>query len=319
MSIISPNSNTSLIIDDFINYATAHLSTIGGVINTVSLYPPLQTPGPGVIIWTGYTITPAQSGGGVVVEQVDTTEIEFTEAQQLTSDTATLEGADINDASAAAFEIPQDAEPPTFEQMELVETQFLEEAQNEPDPPLSEEEKPKNNIESIPNYKTKVKVPNELVRAMRKYGIGTSNLERAHFIAQCDHESGGFIYKEELASGAAYEGRSDLGNTKAGDGRRYKGRGYIQLTGRANYRKFGPVAGADFEGNPSIVATEYFADTACMFWKSNKLAKRCTDSTTTTIKVVTKKINGGFNGLDDRIKKFTKYWTELQRDPTLWS
>lgn len=319
MSIISPNSNTSLIIDDFINYATAHLSTIGGVINTVSLYPPLQTPGPGVIIWTGYTVTPAQSGVGVVVEQVDTTEIEFTEAQQLASDSATLEGSDINEASAVAFEIPQDSEPPTFEQSEEIEYQFIEDAKNEPDPPLSDEDKPKNDIEPIPNYKTKVKVPNELVRAMRKYGIGTTNLERAHFIAQCDHESGGFIYKEELASGEAYEGRSDLGNVQSGDGKRYKGRGYIQLTGRANYRKYGPVAGADFEGNPSIVATQYFADTACMFWKSNKLAKRCTDSTTTTIKIVTKKINGGFNGLDDRIRKFTKYWTELQRDPTLWT
>lgn len=318
MSIISPNNNTSLIIDDFINYATAHLSTIGGVINTVSLYPPLQTPGPGLIIWTGYTVTPAKAGG-FVVEQVDTTEIEFTEAQMLASDTATLEGSDINEATAVAFEVPQNAEPPTFEQSEEIEYQFIEEAENEPDPQLSEEDKPKNDIEPIPNYKTKVKVPNELVRAMRKYGIGTTNLERAHFIAQCDHESGGFIYKEELASGVAYEGRSDLGNVQSGDGKRYKGRGYIQLTGRANYRKYGPVAGADFEGNPTIVASQYFADTACMFWKSNKLAKRCTDSTTTTIKVVTKKINGGFNGLDDRIRKFTKYWTELQRDPTLWS
>lgn len=317
MSIISPNNNTSLIIDDFINYANAHLTTIGGVINTVSLYPPLQTPGPGVIIWTGYTITPAQAGGGV--EEVDTTEIEFTEAQQLASDEATLEGADINEASAAAFEIPQDAEPPTFEQIELVENEFLAEVESEPDPELSEEDKPKDNVEPIPNYKTKVKVPNELVRAMRKYGIATTNLERAHFIAQCDHESGGFIYKEELASGAAYEGRQDLGNTQKGDGVRYKGRGYIQLTGRANYRKFGPVAGADFEGNPKIVASQYFADTACMFWKSNNLAKRCADSSINSIKKVTKKINGGFNGLSDRTKKFTKYWTELQRDPTLWS
>jgi predicted chitinase len=56
-----------------------------------------------------------------------------------------------------------------------------------------------------------------------------------------------------------------------------------------------------------------------MFWKSNKLGKRCVDDTTTSIKVVTKKINGGYNGLDDRIRKFTKYWTELQKDPTLWT
>ena len=59
MSIISPNNNTGLIIDDFINYATAHLSTVSGVINTVSLYPPLATPGPGISIWTGYNVPPA--------------------------------------------------------------------------------------------------------------------------------------------------------------------------------------------------------------------------------------------------------------------
>ena len=320
MSIISPNNNTSLIIDDFINYATAHLSTISGVINTVSLYPPLQTPGPGVILWTGYTVTPAKPGSSVAtVEEVDTTEIEMNDAQLLASDTATLEGADINEATVAGLEVPPESEPPNFEQIEQTESEFIQDAESEPDPELSEEDTPKSGIQPEPNYKTKVKVPYALVIAMKKYGIATTNLERAHFLAQCDHESGGFIYKQEIASGTAYEGRADLGNTQTGDGVRYKGRGYIQLTGRANYRKFGPVAGADFEGNPSIVASEYYADTACMFWKSNKLAKRCADDTTTSVKLITKKINGGYNGLDDRIRKFTKYWTELQKDPTLWS
>lgn len=320
MSIISPNNNTSLIIDDFINYATAHLSTISGVINTVSLYPPLQTPGPGVILWTGYTVTPAKPGSSVAtVEEVDTTEIEMNDAQLLASDTATLEGADINEATVAGLEVPPESEPPNFEQIEQTESEFIQDVESEPDPELSEEDTPKSGIQPEPNYKTKVKVPYALVIAMKKYGIATTNLERAHFLAQCDHESGGFIYKQEIASGTAYEGRADLGNTQTGDGVRYKGRGYIQLTGRANYRKFGPVAGADFEGNPSIVASEYYADTACMFWKSNKLAKRCADDTTKSVKLITKKINGGYNGLGDRIRKFTKYWTELQKDPTLWS
>ena len=109
---------------------------------------------------------------------------------------------------------------------------------------------PVDGVEKIPNYKTSVKVPPEIVVAMRKYGVGRSPLERAHFLAQCAHESGGFIYREELASGAAYEGRRDLGNTQSGDGVRFKGRGYIQLTGRANYTKFGPVAGGECVGNP---------------------------------------------------------------------
>jgi len=319
MSIITPNSNTTLIIDDFITYATKHLSTVSGIINTVSLYPPLQTPGPGVIIWSGYTVQPSTPGGGISKPEIDTTEIEFTQAQLQTSNQATLAGADINSATAAGFSTPIDAPPPTEEEVQFVEMQLIADVVNQEDPPLSEEDKPKSGIAQEPNYKSKVKVPQELVLAMKKYGVGSTNLERAHFLAQCDHESGGFIYKQELASGAAYEGRSDLGNTQPGDGVRYKGRGYIQLTGRANYRKYGPTAGADFENNPTIVASNYYADTACMFWKTNRLGNKCDDDTTTTIKLITKRINGGFNGLDDRIRKFTKYWTELQKDPTLWS
>ena len=65
MSVIPPNNNTTLIIDDFINYATAHLSTVSGIINTISLYPPAALPAPGVLPWTGYQIPPATPGGGV--------------------------------------------------------------------------------------------------------------------------------------------------------------------------------------------------------------------------------------------------------------
>jgi len=321
MSVIPPNNNTTLIIDDFINYATAHLSTVTGIVNTISLYPPLGTPAPGVLPWSGYQVQPATPGGGAL--GVPPQEIVFNEAQQLASDTATLEGSNINEATSAGFEVSFEAPPPPTVEIEQVEYQLLEEARNEPDPPLSEEDKPKDDIPPQPNYKTNVKVPNELVVAMKKYRICTTNIERAHFLAQCEHESGGFRYKQEIwgptAAQSGYEGRGDLGNVQKGDGYKFKGRGYIQLTGRANYRKFGPIAGADFEGNPDSVATQYFADTACMFWKTNNLVNRCKDSTTTSIKLVTKKINGGYNGIDDRIKKFTKYWTELQKDPTLWS
>ena len=132
---------------------------------------------------------------------------------------------------------------------------------------------------------------------MIKYKICTTNIERAHFLAQCEHESGGFRYKQEIwgptAAQSGYEGRDDLGNLQKGDGYKFRGRGYIQLTGRANYRKFGRIAGADFEGNPDSVATQYFADTACMFWKTNSLVTRCKDSTTTSIKLVTKKNYAG--------------------------
>jgi hypothetical protein len=166
MSVIPPNNNTTLIIDDFINYATAHLSTVTGIVNTISLYPPLGTPAPGVLPWSGYQVQPATAGGGAL--GVAPQEIVFNEAQQFASDTATLQGNDINEATAAGFEVTFEAPPPPTIEIEQVEYQLLEEAKNEPDPPLSEEDKPKNDIPPQPNYKTNVKVPNELVAAMIK-------------------------------------------------------------------------------------------------------------------------------------------------------
>ena len=92
-----------------------------------------------------------------------------------------------------------------------------------------------------------------IVEACRRWDI-TTKLRVAAFLAQCGHESGGFQFLTEFASGDAYEGRADLGNTQPGDGRRYKGRGAIQLTGRNNYKRAGQELGQDFENNPERVA-----------------------------------------------------------------
>ena len=132
---------------------------------------------------------------------------------------------------------------------------------------------------------------------LETYSIKTQ-LRFCHFFAQLAHESGNFRYMEEIASGVAYEGRKDLGNTQAGDGKRFKGRGPIQLTGRANYRKYGQQLGIDFENNPEIVATPSIGlMVACKFWSDNGLNTLADKDDVLTI---TRRINGGTNGLADR-------------------
>lgn len=133
----------------------------------------------------------------------------------------------------------------------------------------------------------------------RTYGLLEFNSDRlAHFLAQVCHESGGFKWMEEIASGQAYEGRKDLGNTVSGDGRRFKGRGPIQLTGRANYRAYGQALGVDFMNHPEIVALPSIGLwVACEYWKRNGL-NALADAN--DIEKITKRINGGLNGYADR-------------------
>lgn len=143
-----------------------------------------------------------------------------------------------------------------------------------------------------------------LKTGMIKYGI-TSPLQMAHFIAQLGHESASLLYCEEIASGAAYEGRTDLGNTQPGDGRRYKGRGLIQLTGRANYAAYSRFAGVDYLADPEPLATDPLVavDVSCWFWQDRGLPALAERD---DVKAVTKRINGGFNGLDDRIANLVR-------------
>jgi predicted chitinase len=134
-------------------------------------------------------------------------------------------------------------------------------------------------------------------RAMAEAGINTKN-QQAAFLAQLGHESGGLRYMEEIASGAAYEGRRDLGNTQPGDGTRFKGRGPIQLTGRANYRAAGRDLGIDLENNPRRAADpDVGFRVAAWFWKSRGLNQLAEQG---NFREVTRRINGGYNGLADR-------------------
>lgn len=126
----------------------------------------------------------------------------------------------------------------------------------------------------------------------------TTPLRLAHFLAQCAHESAGFTTTTEFASGADYEGRKDLGNVQKGDGKRFKGRGLLQITGRANYLRYGKAIGLDLIGNPdSAAAFPAAALTAAEYWRDRDL-NRFADND--DVRSVTRGVNGGLNGLDSR-------------------
>ncbi len=136
-----------------------------------------------------------------------------------------------------------------------------------------------------------------LNRAMAEANITTPARQSA-FLAQLAHESGQLRYMEEIASGSAYEGRRDLGNTQPGDGVRYKGRGPIQLTGRANYRAAGQALGIDLEGNPQRAKDPDVAfRIAAWYWSSRNLNQYADAG---NFSAITYRINGGYNGAADR-------------------
>jgi len=150
--------------------------------------------------------------------------------------------------------------------------------------------------------------------AMVEFAIDTP-LRIAAFLAQLAHESGELTYMQEIASGAAYEGRADLGNFYAGDGVRYKGRGPIQLTGRANYRACGAALGLDLEGDPAQAATPQVGfRVAGWYWTTHPATDRwgqpiagcnaLADAQDFT--AITRAINGGLNGLASREAYYAK-------------
>lgn len=147
-----------------------------------------------------------------------------------------------------------------------------------------------------------------LNRAMIEYQI-TTRLRASAFVAQLAVESGELRYMEEIASGIKYDITVNrrkalkLGNVNPGDGKRYKGRGPIQLTGRTNYRRAGADLGLDLEGNPVIAASPKVAfRIAGWFWQTRKLNKY---ADVPNFNEVTRRINGGYTHLARR-KKYYK-------------
>ena len=137
-----------------------------------------------------------------------------------------------------------------------------------------------------------------LQAAMNEFEINTPQRQAA-FLAQIAHESGSLRYVHELASGEAYEGRKDLGNDQPGDGIRYKGRGLIQITGKANYCACGDSLGVDLVGSPELLeGTDLACRSAAWFWQDRGLNELADKG---DFKLITKRINGGYNGYQDRL------------------
>jgi putative chitinase len=150
---------------------------------------------------------------------------------------------------------------------------------------------------------TATKYADCLNAAMDKYEINTP-LRQAHFLSQLGHESESLIYTEELGGEdyfRKYDKRADLGNTHAGDGFRYKGRGFIQITGRYNYVSYGNSIQIDFESNPELLAQiPYCADSSGWYWNMKNLNIFADQNKTIEI---TRRINGGQTGLNDRLNR----------------
>lgn len=132
----------------------------------------------------------------------------------------------------------------------------------------------------------------------------TTHLRLAHFVAQACHETEGFRFLKEIwgptPAQLGYEGRADLGNVRAGDGRLYCGRGIFQLTGRANYGHVGAALQLPLEVEPEIACDPVIsARIACNYWAARRI-NACADAD--DVIAVTRKINGGTNGLADREK-----------------
>jgi putative chitinase len=181
--------------------------------------------------------------------------------------------------------------------------------------------------------KLPLQVVGELDEVIKTYNISNPN-RLAHFLAQCGHESGNFKltvenvnYSEEgllkvfpkyfdkntaksyarrpeMIANMVYGGRMGNGDKNSGDGYKFRGRGFIQLTGKTNYKSFGDYIGVDLITNPSLVATKYALSSAAWFFEKRKLWQVCDEGIELeTIKKVTKLVNGGYNGLEDRISK----------------
>ncbi len=155
---------------------------------------------------------------------------------------------------------------------------------------------------ATPNRAAQFLVP--IIDAMKEYGIDTV-ARQAAFLAQIGHESGGLRYTKEIwgptPTQTRYEGRKDLGNVVVGDGKKFMGRGLIQTTGRANYADTGKALGLPLLERPELLETPTnAARSAGWFWKIKGLNELADQAN--SFEKITRRINGGTNGLKERIE-----------------
>ena len=142
-----------------------------------------------------------------------------------------------------------------------------------------------------------------LNKYMCQYEINTQ-ARKAAFLATILHESGSLNYTEEIASGIAYEGRKNLGNSEAGDGKKFKGRGLIQLTGRYNYTVASLATGIDFIKNPELLSEpENATRISCWWWQAKGLNELADKG---DFRRITRIVNGGYNGWTDRLNFYNR-------------
>ena len=210
--------------------------------------------------------------------------------------------------------------------------------------PVAQVAQPVANVGGLKLEKLKGHIPDNVIAQIpdtaKTFGIDTP-LKLAHFLAQCGHESGGFRLTQENLNYSAqglknifpkyfpgnlsesyarnpqkiaskvYGGRMGNGPESTGEGFKFRGRGYIQLTGKDNYTAFGKAINEDIAGNPDLVSTKYPLLSAAWFFSKNCL-KKCVDDSNATVTSVTKCVNGGTIGLPDRLKHFKEYYNLLK-------
>ena len=232
--------------------------------------------------------------------------------------------------------------------LEAIKSLFSQNQSEEPksDMPIEQEEEMNNNNKFAKRLEGVI--PDNVLREIPDIeGAFDINypLRLSHFLSQTAHESGNFQFlrenlnysaaalravfgrhfptdeianeyarQPERIANRAYANRMGNGSEESGDGWRFRGRGYIQLTGRNNYTAFSKSIGVDVVSNPDLVATRYPLLSAGWFWFTNGLNELAdSGADEATIRLVTRRVNGGLNGLDDRINKFYQFYDLLKK------